>query len=618
MVILKLNRIKPKVGPRYQHVSIFEGCDQGKIIHIHTYALNELQLLHDSIQSASPPPPPAEMSQSGPKDYWRDRLSRVAPYWPRRLLHVQADRLVSVERTGECTYGTFEAPPYNILSYTWGRFQPRGENASAIPAGALAIENVAWSVPRVRSDHFTTAAFEQVLRRAAQGLPGDEGTCAHIWLDVACIHQEDPDEKLDEIGRQAAIFARARHAFIWLSHTPASRVRDILSLWRSSFHKSFAATVEDPDRDRALAAVQGWLKLHESFFGDAWFGSLWTLQEAFLRGDAVLLTEEHAPVLRDGDPVRLSDLTASCANFHLLIAEDDDSDLADDITPAQRAVYNHLSALIDKHGFRVLGVASAIELYATSDHKTPRNPMDKVYGIVQIFALSLGRANSLAELEDRLGIALNGIHPVFAQAFVHIAATAPRRSWRITPKVRVPWFVVERFIEPIPSCRIHPLELSGMSGVVGFDGAAAAFADCVRLWEVASDEDNWDMYGGRDLAQILYLDHTPDNKSRFPESYFQAESFWYGWEDTELEMNGALLDAFGSALQILLVGRAKVRCNRPEHRYASVGVIVRPLEEYAGQIIWARVGFAIWEIWSEEVEKTEGHVFQHVKNLCLG
>lgn len=41
--------------------------------------------------------------------------------WPRRLLHVPS--MTSVEREGEDMYMGVEKPQYNIISYTWGRFE---------------------------------------------------------------------------------------------------------------------------------------------------------------------------------------------------------------------------------------------------------------------------------------------------------------------------------------------------------------------------------------------------------------------------------------------------------------------------------------------------------------
>jgi hypothetical protein len=41
--------------------------------------------------------------------------------WPRRLLYVLEMR--SYERDGDNTYGGVREPAYNIISYTWGRWE---------------------------------------------------------------------------------------------------------------------------------------------------------------------------------------------------------------------------------------------------------------------------------------------------------------------------------------------------------------------------------------------------------------------------------------------------------------------------------------------------------------
>lgn len=43
------------------------------------------------------------------------------------------------------------------------------------------------------------------------------GELDFVWVDVACIDQENRAIKKSEVGRQAAIFQQADHVFVWLN-----------------------------------------------------------------------------------------------------------------------------------------------------------------------------------------------------------------------------------------------------------------------------------------------------------------------------------------------------------------------------------------------------------------
>lgn len=540
-------------------------------------------------------------------DYWGSRLRRASPYWPQRLLHLQGDKLVSIKRVGESTYGEFEAPPYNILSYTWGRF-------TSYDGEALPIENVSWAIPRVRPDHFTVDAFLAVIRRVALGAEAKEGEkCHHIWLDIACINQLDRKEMLEEIGRQAAIFNRANHCFIWLNKTPADRVYCIAKTWGSWPSKDFW---DEIDSDAGLDLVKKWPAQHRDFLNDPWFTSLWTLQEAFLRPDALILTRENntvmaAPLLQQKrmKPLRLFDLVARCSVFYDTI---EDADLDDDMDPVRRDVYRQVCALINEYGLRVIGDGNAMELYACSDKKRPRNELDKIYGIQQIFNFSMGEASSLCELEDRLGAYLNELNPVIAQAFVHVEEPSPMRSWRLTPKIHIPAGVHSSLEEPQPDCRIQFDETLALAT---FSGSAASFEDCVSFWQHASEEVPY--YGSHEFIETIYLDPTPNHRARFPDLFFQSEMMPDGWED--LDMNGALQEEFGRKLHVLLVGRTKFTGMSEFLKFKTIGILAYPSTDEANRTRWVRIGFVIWDVWSDQVLEEEKRVFrQSSNNLYLG
>lgn len=125
--------------------------------------------------------------------------------WPSRLLYVEENRFQSIQRDGACSYGGLNSPSYNILSYTWGRWETKHGDA-------LPIEGTPWETPIVDRKGFSVEAFAKVVNYAKQG-------GSFVWLDVGCIDQQDEKAKASEIGKQAAIFRGARQAYIWLSHS---------------------------------------------------------------------------------------------------------------------------------------------------------------------------------------------------------------------------------------------------------------------------------------------------------------------------------------------------------------------------------------------------------------
>ncbi|KAI3391113.1 hypothetical protein diail_7935, partial [Diaporthe ilicicola] len=94
--------------------------------------------------------------------------------------------------------------------------------------------------------------------------------------------------KMREIGRQAAIFRGAQKAYIWLSHSK----RNILKPLILEALKRDALEMDDKLRpwfnrvDKAVGKI----------FSDPWFSSLWTLQEGYLRPDAILLFDDASVI----------------------------------------------------------------------------------------------------------------------------------------------------------------------------------------------------------------------------------------------------------------------------------------------------------------------------------
>lgn len=66
--------------------------------------------------------------------------------WPRRLLHVSSQ--TSYEWRDDNDYGGHKSPPYNVVTYTWGRM--RLQNWEYPELEPMTVHNVEWDIPRVR------------------------------------------------------------------------------------------------------------------------------------------------------------------------------------------------------------------------------------------------------------------------------------------------------------------------------------------------------------------------------------------------------------------------------------------------------------------------------------
>ncbi|KAL8387983.1 hypothetical protein RB595_009530 [Gaeumannomyces hyphopodioides] len=248
--------------------------------------------------------------------------------------------MTSYVRTGADTYNGVVAPRYNILSYTWGRYQDR----SKTPGPALPVRGVDWPIPPILESHFTVAAFERAIRRATSclrdGNRGSRERCDWLWVDIACIPQEHKGEspeardlRQQEIAKQVEIFKRAHTAFAWLGSLwkPAGRCRRrrrpprrhrawatrrfrrrSLHRRRCSLRRELPPVLFEEIRQLVYSHPRGprskWAakellrKLdmcserfstwQSSVLEHRWFKSLWTLQELVLRPDAYLLFED--------------------------------------------------------------------------------------------------------------------------------------------------------------------------------------------------------------------------------------------------------------------------------------------------------------------------------------
>jgi hypothetical protein len=246
---------------------------------------------------------------------WLDQQARgnEAPYY---LWDVTQRRTVVVHHMQE-------VPEYACISHTWGRWR-RG--------GMKAVEGSSWwKVPENRI--FDVAKLPDILARCGERL-----RVRYVWFDLLCIPQEeDKDSQLSalakqEISRQGLIFRNAAACVAWLSYVENWKAEQAALEWLSLAYLQLSTSpdIQAVEESLALAvhAAEDPLQLlkhpfHNKHLGSeefvlsdvaqdifhlnfsrsrrrperwaqpsAWFSSLWTLQEAYLRPNMIFMNRQ--------------------------------------------------------------------------------------------------------------------------------------------------------------------------------------------------------------------------------------------------------------------------------------------------------------------------------------
>lgn len=358
--------------------------------------------------------------------------------WPRRLLRI-AD-LTSFEWQPGNVYGGVKEPSYNAISYTWGRWKLKdGVKPEIHP---LPIKGIPWiqHLPRIDPSHFTIQEFLALIQNAGS-TPTEENypPVEFIWLDIACIDQRNTEQiSAAEIGRQGLIFRGAQAVFIWFTTMYSSENYQVfgkIDWWFSPPSEHTGESIK-PIVDNIVTFLD--------VLKDPWFSSLWTLQEAYLRPDAVIFTRLGQRVIYD-----LYEGKDILTLRHLLVWG-----VNSDGFCTQRAAINHgkgifaaFKKVIAERGLIALRARNTMALLGAAMYRTTSVSADRVYGIQQVFDLRLGKTSldgvygaspSLSELEDELGEALLTKEPILSQSHVFMQPVPAKDRWRISKCSSVP------------------------------------------------------------------------------------------------------------------------------------------------------------------------------------
>ena len=486
--------------------------------------------------------------------------------------------MTSLERKAGSTYGEHKEPSYHAISYTWGRFADSSEKS-------IQVNNLSWAIPPIRGTHFATEDFEAAIRLAGKGVN-------FIWLDIACIDQDDPVVKMDEIGKQAAIFRRATKVFVWLAPWKSEDLER--SLWtietfcRSSYElkygysetfsmkSSLART--DPTVGSLLEAIQG--LVHQP-----WFTSLWTLQEAYLCKDAILLSRSSTMFLlclvMDHEleiPITLNWLLVRCQQaFSICISMED---------PSANAVCQHLM----DSGLLSLAGKNEWTLYAASTKRQASLRNDRIYGIMQIYDISLHLTSSFSALQDKFGFILNSQNPLFAQLHVHDKPPAAGKCWRVSEHMSLP-FVFMHALTSRSKSKIYP----SPRGIPLITGMSCDFQELLNLWQSAAH--HREEHGRAPYQVHVLLDAQSSHASKFlspslSPSMQNLSNFSNQWASTvSFEELANYLPLPVDQYSVLLLGSSKMGEDWA-FGYA-VGLLASQQLEATGKP-WVRAGVCAW------------------------
>lgn len=561
--------------------------------------------------------------------------------WPRRLLYVP--EMVSYAWQPGNTYNGIKEPDYNAITYTWGRWRLEEHELPEVDALDISIDGDDWPIPRVNPEHFTSEQLDlAVVSAASWTRDEDEKAVDFIWLDIACIAQREDAQSAAEIGRQALIFKGANYIFLWLTSLSDTELKETIDdLWWFEGVEPSEYTPRHSRANRNLVRL----------LNDPWFSSLWTLQEAFLRQDAYLLSSDPDLVPRsdEGGVCDMADILYPCASWN-----DSYNRITSGRTEAVNTEYQNVARSIEQRGLIALTSQHEISTYVAAQCRTTSREEDRIYGLQQVFRLRLGKTalkpagNSftLSELENQFGEALLLQHPVHSQMHVFVDHVPVRDRWRIrscsrslrADAFRLPAMFDERLPQifgPPPANASHlasndqafaDKELidgeeaiwdQGSNALVihcsfSIDRTASAPIPVTWRGRVCSFSTLWELSDR--IYRGVHLKRAKREKAEGLVDDFDSQPFFPLFVDLDAveDLHNTSKQAFGSnevaallsqrfpndKLQILLLASCWPTYTSESFKHGMFGLLLLPQQEQ-----WARIGVCQWPcevVWTEE------------------
>lgn len=565
--------------------------------------------------------------------------------WPRRLLHVPS--MTSHKWEPGNRYGDSTEPAYVALSYTWGRYMLSDDELPHVKP--LSIRGVDWPIPRVNPvTHFSVSEFQGIINEVMRPpdrffhftdyrwrqrtwnrrlmntlyrfLDNHRWAYRFLWLDIACIDQRWTRTTMLEIGRQARIFRYADQSYAWLSRTSTAALRPALYNLRAAVY----GLQNEPWTKEGSRGFHSrpWLRMAiDSLTGlmnDPWFSSLWTLQEAFLCNQAIVLSREGQAALE------LSTLNLRPWSLQQLVSFANDLILWSERSRAPKAEpeFSELMDLAHGSGLAALHLNNPMALLGVSYNRKTTRELDRIYGIMQVFGsdfkvgLSREDANprreyTLAELEDEFGAAIIEHYPTLSQMHVYLSPPELGKGWCARGTSAVPeiaergdmfgWDGGDRLGVTIDlghrvMCEISTLMVNG-SVWAKLSGRACPFTRLQKVWRQADRSpfgsrmlrSNWRMHRSTiPSIHMIALDRGTLFEPQAPELRV-LNVVGIGPDERQHDLAVWITEQPGAEdLQVFLLGRSQMG-----EEYFYTGLLL--LEQTTANIThWHRVGICMW------------------------
>ncbi|KAF7525335.1 hypothetical protein G7054_g11122 [Neopestalotiopsis clavispora] len=516
--------------------------------------------------------------------------------WPRRLLHVPT--LTSFEWQPGNQYGNAKNPSYNAVTYTWGRWRLPDHPVKTMPeVEAIPVLGVPWDIPRVDPNIFTNTQLLQVIQQARLQPWHSSPEVDYIWIDIACIDQRENEARaVSEIDRQVAIFSRALRVFAWTSSISSHDLGQIHQGLRSFVHGTPRATstpdfLEEPSR------------LLVQMLSDPWFSSLWTLQEAFARPDAVFVSQQ-------ADRVSSVDADESFELSHLCYMASQVHKWATAKVCYKSRDLQDALGLLHRTGLVELSHLNFTAAFLAVQNRVAQREEDRVYGIQQLFRFQPRKLDrnlnalprTMPELEEGLTWHLLSHHPVLSQLFIHTSDIPPAAALRPSKDAKFPPLPGILILNFMPGgtisteqeiCRFSTKNIQGKTWA-WFESYICNFQDferqCLEAERATYNEAQRMVDNSSSFA--IYLDKTSIVSScpGFASGEFQNLSK----QDTQKQRGLAKWMSQTFPRQRLLVLEL---CSLQAHEqpYWDTYGLLMLLEEYGGLVVHRRLGFCCWE-----------------------
>ncbi|CAD6567919.1 MAG: hypothetical protein ASARMPRED_001188 [Alectoria sarmentosa] len=565
--------------------------------------------------------------------------------WPRRLLHVPS--MTSLEWQPGDQYGGHVAPRYNAVSYTWGRYDLDFPGTKKIKKyrniKAIEIDGVTWRVPRINPTHFSVDHFQHLIWQTCEPVDDSRERIDFLWLDVACIDQNDGSQKSAEIGRQAVIFHGAQRVFVWLTKVLGDRLSHIVTNLLQSTNAAMAYAEEKKQDSARVKAFMSWLATAraslDDIFIDPWFTSLWTLQEAFLCQNAYILPlEAHLtaggsePSFKIGSHTTLEAICTMSTTLNQVIKSERpivqaqwQANRADPDIRKRLKYLEEVYNMLNQRGILALATRNPIALYNIAQYRCTMHDRDRVYGIQQIFGLRLGTSapgvsDSRSKyfnrfvLEDQLGAAILVEYPVASQLHNFTEPVEEGRGWRVSGSSTVPSLDIQSSIWGLGfdhRCQLVTEKIKGHRWG-SFRGQTCDFADLSRAWKTVHETLSISKLPGAKSPQQIMLDtflHTIGDESLNDPEEPLWTAVWSKRKEIPRDgqqhrlawgLNALVPKKFEGELPLVLLLGSFIDGSQDDEQAIKVsaryhvGLIV--VHKKAGTSpYWKRLGFCIWQ-----------------------